>query len=145
MDILHLLSSRSFVEPWSSLSLNLSSFLASMIPLLPCFPHYLPGSSSVVLSFSLFLKSWYSRGLHSIPVNLYSFYSPGFTLTTLKASATIYMLMIFKPTSLAYIFSPEVQSTHITAYRTFLLMLKVVSFLFQNLALLSGNSINKLV
>lgn len=103
-DILHLLSSRSIVEPGISLSLNLSPFLASMIPLLPCFPHYLPGSSSsvsVVLSFSLFLKSWCSRGLHSIPVNLYSLYSPGFTLSTFKASATIHTLMIFKPTSLA--------------------------------------------
>lgn len=61
-----------FLFPKLCGALDLTPVLASMIPLRPCFPRYLPGSS-VVLSFSLFLKSWCSRGLNSIPVNLYSF------------------------------------------------------------------------
>lgn len=108
MDTLHYLSYWNFVEPWILYSLRFSPFLASMTLFLPCPPHHLSASS---FSFSF----GHSFAVHFLNLDVleaciffsFNLHSSWVILSMLKALATIYMLMIFKYTSLAQIFSPR--------------------------------------
>lgn len=82
---------------------------------LPSFPDYLSGFSfSVSFGYFLFSSCPKLEGFILSTIYMHSLYSLWAILTTVKASAIIYMLMIFKSTSLVQIFLPEVQPINIT-------------------------------